>query len=250
MPAHDWTKVSQGIFHHLHTTWVPEIARVLNSGLLPPRYYALAEQVTSDAEPDVIALELASEGGEPGPRAARAARDPGSVAVALPPPKAAITLKTENARYATLRKTLVIRHTEGHQIVALIEILSRANKASRAELDGLLRKTQSALRQGIHILLMDLHPPGRLDPHGVHGELWAALGQAPSPLPQGTPLLAVSYEAGDEVTAYLEPFAVDQPLPQMPLFLASGRYVTVPFEETYRRAFDAVPAYWREKVTT
>jgi hypothetical protein len=97
-------------------------------------------------------------------------------------------------------------------------------------------------------LLVDLHPPGRLDPHGIHGELWAALGQAPSALPQGKPLLAASYEAGDEVTAYLEPFAVGDALPRMPLFLASRLYVTVPLEETYQHSFEAVPAYWRDKV--
>ncbi|MBI4600685.1 MAG: DUF4058 family protein [Planctomycetes bacterium] len=249
MPAHDWTSVSQGIFHHFHSTWVPEIARSLNGGLLPPLYYALAEQVTSGAEPDVIALELASGIVDSPPPGARPASDPGGVAVALPPPKAAITLRTENARYAALRKTVAIRHTEGHRVVALIEVLSRANKASRAELETFLRKTQSALRQGIHVLLVDMHPPGRLDPQGVHGELWSALGQVPPPLPERKLLLAASYEAGEEVTAYLEPFAVDQPLPPMPLFLTSGFYVTVPLEETYQHSFAAVPAYWREKLT-
>ncbi len=249
MPAHDWTKVSQGIFHHFHTTWVPEIARSLNAGVLPADFYALAEQVTSDAEPDVIALEVTSDLGESQTKLAGASGQSGGVMVALPPPRTAITLRTENARYASLRKSVVIRHSEGHRVVALIEVLSRANKASRAELETFLRKAQSALRQGVHLLLIDLYPPGSLDPHGVHGELWAALGQTPPALPSAKPLFAASYEAGDEVTAYLEPFAKGDPLPSMPLFLAPGFYVTVALEGTYQHAFGAVPAFWKARIT-
>jgi Protein of unknown function (DUF4058) len=44
MPVHDWTLVDDGIFHHFHVTWVPEISIALNAGLLPQGYYALAEQ--------------------------------------------------------------------------------------------------------------------------------------------------------------------------------------------------------------
>ena len=40
MPIHDWTRVDAGIFHHFHVTWIPEIARALNAGLLPDGYYA------------------------------------------------------------------------------------------------------------------------------------------------------------------------------------------------------------------
>ena len=42
MPIHDWTKVDAGIFHHFHHAWIDEIQRVLNHGLLPDEYYALA----------------------------------------------------------------------------------------------------------------------------------------------------------------------------------------------------------------
>jgi hypothetical protein len=44
MPVHDWTRVDAGIFHHFHHDWITEIARALNRGILPPDYYALAEQ--------------------------------------------------------------------------------------------------------------------------------------------------------------------------------------------------------------
>jgi hypothetical protein len=44
MPLHDWTLVDAGIFHAFHVSWIPEIQKVLDGGLLPEGYYALAEQ--------------------------------------------------------------------------------------------------------------------------------------------------------------------------------------------------------------
>lgn len=55
MPIHDWTRVDAGIFHHFHHGWITEIARALNRGLLPPEYYALAEQRAAGFGPDVLA---------------------------------------------------------------------------------------------------------------------------------------------------------------------------------------------------
>jgi hypothetical protein len=45
MPVHDWTGVEVGIFHDFHHEWISTIKRALNQGVLPPQYYALAEQV-------------------------------------------------------------------------------------------------------------------------------------------------------------------------------------------------------------
>ena len=56
MPVHDWTKTYQGAFHHLHVTWLVEIARALNDGLLPPGYYALGEEPRYPPRPRVIAV--------------------------------------------------------------------------------------------------------------------------------------------------------------------------------------------------
>jgi hypothetical protein len=53
MPVHDWTRVNAGIFHDFHTVWLVEIRNRLNAGLLPEGYYALAEQIASETNPDV-----------------------------------------------------------------------------------------------------------------------------------------------------------------------------------------------------
>ena len=57
MPVHDWTNVEAGIFHHFHHSWIEEIQRVLNAGLLPPDCYALAEQHAAGFGPDVLTLQ-------------------------------------------------------------------------------------------------------------------------------------------------------------------------------------------------
>lgn len=58
MPIHDWTRVSAGTCHDFHIVWTAELRTALNDGLLPPEYYAQAEQVTGPFAPDVLALEL------------------------------------------------------------------------------------------------------------------------------------------------------------------------------------------------
>lgn len=43
MPIHDWTRVRANRFHHFHQTSTPQIAAVLNGGLLPDGYTAMTE---------------------------------------------------------------------------------------------------------------------------------------------------------------------------------------------------------------
>jgi hypothetical protein len=54
--------------------------------------------------------------------------------------------------------------------------------------------------------------------------------------------------AGLVKEAFIEPIAVGDVLPDMPLFLEPDLYVPVPLESSYRDAFDAVPERWREEL--
>src|SRR5208283_2190180 len=65
MPIHDWTRVGANRFHHFHQTWTANLAAALNSGRLPPGFFALAEQITGGPEADVVALELTPPAGIP-----------------------------------------------------------------------------------------------------------------------------------------------------------------------------------------
>jgi hypothetical protein len=167
MPIHDWTKVNAGIFHHFHCAWIIEIGNALNDGLLPPGYYALAEQVTRPIGPDVLTLQA---NGSTKPSGSH----PSSKSVALleRPPKVRLIQESELDLYAKKANRIAIRHSSDDSIIAIVEILSPGNKSSRHAMDDLLDKIWSIIDQGIHLLLVDLFPPTPRDPQGIHGLIW------------------------------------------------------------------------------
>ena len=246
MPLHDWSRVRAGKFHHFHNSWIYTLSDRLNGGILPPGFYAAGEQVAGDVEPDVLALQKR----EPHP-AAPAGGNPGGGAVALleHPPRVSVTIQAEADSYRRKQDHLVIRSSDSDRIVALIEIVSRANKDSRHRLDQFLRKLAAAFDAGDHVLVIDLHPPGTLDPHGMHGAIWDYLFGTCPPAPRDRPLTLASYCVPPPATAYVEPLAVGARLPDMPLFLAAGWYVNVPLEETYAQTWEGFPAPWKADLT-
>jgi hypothetical protein len=240
MPVHDWTRVNADTFHHFHATWVIEISRALNEGILPPDYYAMAEQMAGAVGPDVLTLEA-------GPADENGTAEPdGGVAVAVAPPRVWFSGRFEIDRYAAKARTVVIRHASGDRIIALLEILSPGNKSSRHALRSFVDKAFAALNAGYHLLLIDLFPPGPRDPQGIHGALSAELGDEEFALPADRRLTLASYAAGETPKTYVQPLAVGEALAEMPLFLTPEVYVPVPLKPTYRSAWDAVPRRWRE----
>lgn len=240
MPVHDWTRVTAGIFHDFHHSWIEEIKRALNNGILPSHYYALAEQIAGDFGPDVLTLENGTNGEEPERDGRR-----GLIAGAEAPPRVLFTAETEMCQYVRKQSTVVVRHSSGDRIVALIEVVSPGNKASRYALDTFVEKAAEILNRGYHLLVLDLHPPGPRDPNGIHGAIWSELESDAYRQPAEKPLTLASYASGLLKRAYIQPVAVGEPLPDMPLFLEPGGYVEVPLEATYRAGFEGLPQRWR-----
>ena len=173
----------------------------------------------------------------------------GGTAVAEAPPRVQRRQTVEPAAL-TRRRTLAIRHVSGHRLIALIEILSPANNERPLTAEVFVAKAAEALESGIHLMLVDLFPPGAYDPQGIHGLIRQRLEQSDEPydLPAGAPLTLASYAAGPRIEAYLEHFAPGAILPEMPLFLSPDRYVNVPLEATYREAYRGMPAFWRDVI--
>ncbi len=167
------------------------------------------------------------------------------MAVAENPPQVRRRLSLSPAARGT-RRTLTIRHISGHRIVALIEITSPANKDRATHLVEFVDKAEAALAYGIHLVLVDLIPPGPHDPQGIHAALWARYDDEPYLLPPGEPLTLASYVGGMRPEAYLEHLAVGTPLAEMPLFLNPDRYINLPLEATYLAAHRGMPAFWRD----
>lgn len=247
MPIHDWTRVNAGIFHHFHNSWISAIGHHLNGGVLPDNYYALAEQFAGDVGPDVLALER-RESASDSWEGATSPHSQGVLAVVEHPPEVSITASSEHAFYAQKQQTLVIRHVSDDRIIALIEIVSPGNKSSQTAIQKFLDKVCSALEQGYHLLILDLHPPTSRDPNGIHGAIWSAIGEEDYRAPQNKPLTLAGYSAGVCTRAYIEPTAVGETLRDMPLFLEPGSYVKVPLEVSYLQAWQDVPSRWRSEL--
>lgn len=245
MPIHDWTRVPAGIFHDFHSTWIPDIKRALNAGALPYGYYALVEQITGRFEPDVLTLERRNP-------AAEARGDisegnaPGLVTLQVAPPKVRFSGAAEEDRYAIKAKALTIRHISEDNVVAVVEIVSPGNKSSRHAIRSFVDKSVGLIRAGVHLLVVDLFPPGRRDPHGIHNSIWSEISDDGFHSPSDEPLTLASFAAGETKRIFVEPVAVGESLIDMPLFLEQDAYVSVPLEASYISAFATVPDRWRE----
>jgi hypothetical protein len=147
--------------------------------------------------------------------------------------------------YVLKRRTLVIRHSSDDRVIALLEILSPGNKSSRHAIRSFVEKATEALYRGYHLLLLDLHPPTRRDPHGIHSAIWGEISDEVFTPPAGKPLTLAAYSAGQTKRAYVQPVAVGDVLPDMPLFLEPETYINVPLEPTYQEAYRGVPSRWR-----
>ncbi len=154
MPVHDWTKVDAGTFHDFHNGWIIHMKEALNGGLLPGGYYAMSEQYGGAVIADVMTLQA------PVPPAPPLE---GGIAVADAPPRVRRKLSLSAAARA-MRRTVTIRHVSGHKVVALLEIVSPTNKDRPSHVEEFVAKTVTARAQGVHVVLVDLLPPGKHDP--------------------------------------------------------------------------------------
>jgi hypothetical protein len=165
MPIHDWTRVDAGLFHAFHHQWISVLSRALNAGLLPPDYFALPEKSVRGPVPDVLTLQLAARDDE------SAGKSVQGLALATAPPRARLVRRAEEAIYVRKADRITVRHRHG-QVVAVVEIVSPGNKASKGELRAFVEKTSELIRQGIHLLVIDLLPPSKRDPQGIHKAIW------------------------------------------------------------------------------
>jgi hypothetical protein len=132
----------------------------------------------------------------------------------------------------------------------VIEIVSPGNKDSRFSLRDFVDKTLDFLFNGIHVLIIDLFPPTSRDPHGIHKAIWDEIVEEAFTFPAGKDRILASYETGPERSAYVEPIAPGDTLPDMPLFLTHALHVAVPLEETYQEAWRCSPEELRLAVET
>jgi hypothetical protein len=203
MPIHDWTKVKAGTFHSFHLCWVASMMDALNGGILREGFFALAEQYVDEPQGDVLHVP-------------------------------------ETERYAQTTNRIAIHHELGN-VVPVIEIVSPGNKSSGKAITSFRDKVTDLIARGVNLLVVDRFPPGPRDPQGIHKVIWDEFGEVPFELPPDKPLTLAAYQTQPERTAYVEPVAVGDPLPDMPLFLDYDFYVNVSLEATYQTTWNLLP---------
>ncbi len=233
MPIHDWTRVPSGLFHHFHQVWSVELSRALNRGCLPRGLSALVEQRSGDREPDVLAIEEKDS-------SSNWMSDTAGGTAVLERPKTKIIRQADADHYAGKANRVVIRHRLG-RIVAFIEIVSPGNKDSTNSIQQFVEKVVAAMRQKIHVLVVDLFPPTRRDPFGIHKAIWDEIKTERFDLTNADDRVLASYESDGVFTAFVETVSVGDALPNMPLFIAPSIHVPVPLESTYAAAWEGTP---------
>ena len=215
MPMHDWTRVEAGIFHDFHLAWTVELRNALNGGLLPQGYYALTEQHAGQRIPDLIARH----GAAPEAESASLRAPLGGLALAEAPPRVSHQSEMVPAPRSR-RRTLAIRHVSGHRLVAVVEIVSPANKDRLEHIEELAGKIDSFLGAGIHAMMIDPFPVGLHDPNGLDAvirEFYCGPEGVGAPSIDSPPCV-VSYCAALRIGIFSEPLEVGRELPVMPLF--------------------------------
>jgi hypothetical protein len=215
-----------------HATWATEVMRTFNRKVLPPGLFAAAQiQLGGGVEVDIATLTAngVSEG--------HGAESNGGVAVATwAPPTTALVMPAVFPDEFTIQ---VFRTSGGNILVGAIEFVSPGNKDRPETRRAFAAKCATYLQQGVGLVIVDVVTERRPN---LHDELIHLLEQpARFVFPQATELYTTAYRPGrkpigDQVEIWLNPLALGQPLPIMPLALRGVGTVPVDLETTYRTA--------------
>jgi hypothetical protein len=228
MPLHDW-KDERG-WDGVHLLWLSELVRWLRPRL-PEGFRAYVGSVP--------ALTVESSNGRPDLQVRRWQPPPPGSA----PQTTTALLEPDLEGVATFAfdPHLAI-HVDHHGcLVAAIELVSPRNKDRREAKESYASRYLGYLRQGVHLLLVDLLPrPADFSFLDVLGPAlglaipatpapFAASFRVGAPIAKGeaeSPLIGVWYRA-------LQP---GQPLPALPLALGADQHLVIDLEPSYRGA--------------
>lgn len=227
MPIHDWLRVPNGICHSFHHLWISSLCDALNGGLLPGSHYAILEPVSAGLGVNEFRVVVEPADGSSGMHSGTSWLAPGE-------------------RFPRMKSWIAVRHVDGDRLVSIVEIVTPGNKLAAGPVRELVDRVGELLERRVHLLLIDIFPPGVHDSDGLHAMIWQKMCPTSHPLPAGKSLAVVSYEWNRTPRAYLEPLAVGDPLPEMPLFIQAGRHISIPLEAPYVEAFKAMPRRWRD----
>ena len=128
--------------------------------------------------------------------------------------------------------------SSGPVLAGAIELISPANKDRREHRDAFIAKCESMLREGVGVMIVDIVTDRYAN---LHTELLKRLDSDVTH--PSARLYAGSYRPTERdehqvLDVWHQPLALDQPLPQMPLFLKGGPCLQVDLAATYKQTGD------------
>lgn len=220
-----------------HGYWASAIGGALNSGLLPPGYFA-EMQVTlgTQIEVDVASLEGRANG-EPerqqstgkGGVATLAKRVWAPVAAAMDMP----------AIFPDDIEVLVFSDVGGPTLAGAIELVSPRNKDRPAARRAYASKCLAYLQRGVGVVLVDVVTERK---GNLHDEIARLVGRDAPLFPGKPPLYTTAYRPyrrgkDERIAVWTEVLGIGQVLPSMPLWLLrEPEAVRVDLEATYTEA--------------
>jgi hypothetical protein len=215
-----------------HAQW-PAMMVLALARKLPMRYVAAPRAHSgSFVEVDVATYEKHDEGA-PAPEAGNGN---GGVATAVwAPARPTITLITNLAELDEY-EVRVYDTKRGRRLVAVVEIVSPANKDRPEHRRAFVSKCVALLQERVSVTIVDLVTTRGFN---LYGDLLELIGQAdPSLGPEPPPLYAVACRGTKKDDAWLleawsHTLALGQPLPTLPLWLADNLAVPLELESCY-----------------
>ena len=211
-----------------HGAWAAAMARLLNSGALPPGYYAVPFlDRDGPVEIDVAALR----GFDPaGPASESGGEQPWT------PTAPGLAVAVEWPAADDVRVEVFADEGDPH-LVAAVELVSPRNKDRPRSREAFAAKCAGYLRRGCGVVVVDSVTTRRAD---LHADLLAVLGAgASTSLPAA--LSAVSYRAvgrdgGGQLLAWPAALEVGRPLPTAPLWVGADLAVPLDLEASHTAA--------------
>jgi hypothetical protein len=212
-----------------HGAWAAAVARLLNHGVLPAGYYAVP-LVDRDGPIEIDVAALREQGAS---ESASGVVEPQAWAAPAPALAVAVDLAAVDGV-----EVHVFADEGDPRLAAAIELLSPRNKDRPAARQAFAVKCVGYLQQGSSVVVVDTVTTRRAD---LNSAILSLLGVDPSAVtvpPSG--LSTVSYRAvgrdeeSKQLQAWPAPLALGQPLPTLPLWIASDFCVPLDLDASYQ----------------
>jgi hypothetical protein len=220
----------ENLWEGFHSAWANTIVRHLNESLLPAQFRAVPQiHLGASVETAVATFERLSGNGT-------ASAEPGSSALATalwapPDPGQSLTIDFLDQDVCEVR---VYDTERGMRLVGAIEFISPGNKDRSETRQAFVAKCAAYLQEQIGLIIVDIVTARRANLHQELLQL-VAPGQTPVPISH---LYAVAYRPGpngrpSRLDTWPASLTVGQPLPTLPLWLASELPIPIDLEMSY-----------------